>query len=195
VPRFALYALCAAAAALAVWLVLGTLAPDEPGGAGEPHAGRAAVAEPGPAAAPGEVERPEADPAHLVPVPPDPERGELQADIEMSARAGLGGISDAGFAQPGFAQPGAAENPRERDSEEAGSAPAPLPIGGGIVAPSAPVPAQGDPRVLLPLENEPQAAAEATPIEPEPERPGNLADPDVQPSVLHSLDLDPDATE
>jgi hypothetical protein len=179
--RFALYALCAAAIALAVWLVLGTRAPEgSPDRAGEPLEGAAAIPERGkvgvPALPPGESARPATDPADLLPIQPDrpdpPDSEQLQAYIDAFTRGDLGEISEAD--EP---QPVAPEKPRE-------VAPTPTLGGGGPSAPVAPFPPPGDPRELRPLADELPVPSEATPIEPEPEKTGNLADPDVQPSIL-----------
>ena len=189
--RFALYALCAAAIALAVWLVLGTRAPEEsPDRAGEPLEGRAAIPERGkagvPALPPGEAERPPTDAADLLPIQPDSGQNELQAGIDEFTRGDIGEISEADDTQPG-----AAENPREvatPPSSPTSPAP-PTQTGGGSGSPGAPVapfPPPGDPRELRPLDGGSPVPipSEATPIEPEPEKTGNLADPEVQPSIF-----------
>lgn len=185
--RFALYALCAAAVALAVWLVLGTLPRgDSPGRTGEQQEDRAAVAQPGSAGSPedpfGNAVRPATDPAHLRPVPPDPEREDLEAGIEEAARASLGGISDAGFPQPGTA-----ERPRDGGGEEGRDAPVPTHVGGASAPVVTTFPPPGDPRELRSLANEEPVPSDATPIEPEPEPTGNLADPEVQPRILDNF--------
>jgi hypothetical protein len=186
--RFALYALCATAAALAVWLVLGTLETgDSPDGSEEHQPGHAAVAEPeGPGAASlslGEAVRPATDPAELDPIaPPDVGRVDLQAGIDEFTRSGIDGASDAGAAQQR-----ATESEHGEGREDTRDAPAPPPVGGGAGAPVVTTfPPPGDPRVLRSLADEP-APSDATPIEPGPEATGNLADPEVQPRILNNF--------
>lgn len=182
--RFALYALCATAAALAVWLVLGRLAPgDSPGGSEELAPGHAAVVESEELGA--ASVRPATDPAELEPIaPPDVGRADLQAGIDEFTRSGIDAASDAGAAQQGAAD-------SERGGKDARDAPAPPRVGSGSGAPVVTTfPPPGDPRVLRSLADEELAPLDATPIEPEPEPTGTLDDPEVQPRILDNFPED-----